>query len=265
MTLDYDLVLPLLLASVISSLVARRTAGDSVYTEALQRKTRSADSGVMGALRVGDVMRSEHVTVGPSVPLPALLDRFIEARRNHLYVVDEEGRFLGAVNLHDASRALRATQAPSSVHARDLANTRFEATVPEEPLDQALERFFRQDSERLPVLDNRESGRLVGTVSKRDILSVYSLDRLQRGASPPPFGSEPGADGVVREIVVPADLVGATVSDANFQARYGLSIIMVRPSGAGWVLPGEAIRLGAEDHLIVFGTRDRIDACSSHR
>jgi CIC family chloride channel protein len=257
MTLDYDLVLPLLLGSVISTLIARAVAGDSVYTEALRRQERSGPGGVMGALTVGDVVRAEHVTVRSDVPLPALLDRFAEVRRNHLYVVDEAGLFLGAVNLHDASRALRASPTPASVRVRDVMSTRFEATVPEEPLDQALERFFRQDAERLPVLDSREGRHLVGTISKRDILGVYSLERLQRDASTFPQG---GPDGVIGEVGVPADLAGATVQHADFQGRYGLSIVMVRPSGTGWVLPSATIRLGPEDRLIVFGARDRIDA-----
>ena len=36
----------------------------------------------------------------------AVLETFVRVRRNHLYVVDE-GRFLGAVNLHDLNGALR--------------------------------------------------------------------------------------------------------------------------------------------------------------
>jgi CBS domain-containing protein len=260
MTLDYDLVLPLLLASVLSSLVARRAAGDSVYSEALRRKTKSAESGVLGAMRVGDVMRGEHVTVSADLPLPALLDRFVEARRNHLYVVDHAGRFVGAVNLHDASRALRTAPSPASVQARDLVNTRFEATVPDERLDQVLERFFRQDAERLPVLANLESRQLLGTVSKRDILSVYSLERLQRGPANLPLGSDGVSDGIVREIAVPAELVGTTVGTADSQGRYGLSIIMVRQAGAGWVVPSESVRLGSEDRLLVFGARERTAA-----
>jgi hypothetical protein len=171
--------------------------------------------------------------------------------------VDDAGLFLGAVNLHDASRALRASPAPASVHVRDVMVTRFEVTVPEEPLDQALERFFRQDAERLPVLDSREGRHLVGTISKRDILGVYSLERLQRDASPLPAG---GPEGVIGEVAVPPGLVGATVQHADFQGRYGLSIVMVRPSGTGWVLPSATIRLGPEDRLIVFGPRERIDA-----
>jgi CIC family chloride channel protein len=256
MTLDYDLVLPLLLASVLSSLVARRLAGDSVYSEALRRKTKSAESGVLAAMKVGDLMRGEHVTVSADLPLPALLDRFVEARRNHLYVVDDADRFVGAVNLHDASRALRTAPSPTAVRARDLVNTRFEATVPDERLDQVLDRFFRQDAERLPVLASLDSRQLLGTVSKRDILSVYSVERLQRGPAGPSLAPDGVSDGVIREIAVPAELIGATVGTADSQGRYGLSIIMVRQAGAGWVLPSESVRLGADDRLLVFGARD---------
>ena len=64
---------------------------------------------------------------------------------------------------------------------------RFEVTVPEEGLPRVLDRFAAQECERLPVLGDLESRRLVGTISKRDILSVYSLDssRGARGAGRP--------------------------------------------------------------------------------
>lgn len=177
MTLDYDLVLPLLLSGVVASVIARETAGDSVYTEALRRKNRPADAGLMGTLRVSQLMRPEHVTVSPDAPLPGMVDRLLDARRNHLYVVDEEGRFLGAVNMHVASRALRGSDAPESILARHLMDARFQTTVLEDRLADVLERFYAQDCERLPVLADRASGRLVGTISKRDILGVYSRER----------------------------------------------------------------------------------------
>ena len=68
------------------------------------------------------------------------------------------------------------------------------------------------------------------------------------------------SDGVIREIAVPAELIGATVGTADSQGRYGLSIIMVRQAGAGWVLPSESVRLGADDRLLVFGARERLAA-----
>lgn len=183
MTLDYNLVVPLLVASAASSMLATRLSRDSVYTEALRRQTEAADPegpAAAGALRVREVMRQDQVTVSPDLPLAELLDRFVAARRNHLYVVDEAGRFQGAVNLHDVNRELRAGTRPESMRAADLVRARFESTVPEERLDRVLERFAREECERLPVLADRESRVLVGTVSKRDILAVYSLELLQR-------------------------------------------------------------------------------------
>ena len=43
-------------------------------------------------------------------------------------------------------------------------------------LPRVLERFAAQECERLPVLADLESRRLVGTIPKRDILSVYALE-----------------------------------------------------------------------------------------
>ncbi len=85
------------------------------------------------------------------------------------------------MNLHDLNEALRATSTPASVRARDVARPRFETTTPEESLPRVLQRFAEQECERLPVLADRESRRLVGTISKRDILSVYARELVQRG------------------------------------------------------------------------------------
>jgi CIC family chloride channel protein len=184
MTLDYNLVVPLLVASAASTLLATRISRDSVYTEALRRQAEAAEPEADGAsaLRVREVMRQDQVTVPPDLPLADLLDRFMAARRNHLYVV-EDGRFVGAVNLHDLNRELRAG-GPLALHARDLAHRDFEMTVPDEALGRVLERFARQECERLPVVADRESRALSGTVSKRDILAAFARESLRPTSRP---------------------------------------------------------------------------------
>jgi CBS domain-containing protein len=160
--------------------VATRLSASSVYTEALKRKAGGEEvPGALDVLRVADLVRPDQVTIPPDLPLARVLDAFVASRRNHLYVVDEKSRFLGAVNLHDVNEALRAGE-PATLTARDVARRRFEVTVPEEGLPRVLDRFAAQECERLPVLGDLESRRLVGTISKRDILSVYSLELLER-------------------------------------------------------------------------------------
>jgi CIC family chloride channel protein len=138
----------------------------------------------VAALRVGDLMRPEQVTVPADCPAPRLLETFVAVRRNHLYVVDGEDRFIGAVNLHDLNAALKDEAQPDSLLAKDLARARFETTTRDEPVLAAMEKFERQECERLPVLADAGSRRLVGTISKRDILSAWARERL--GPTPPP-------------------------------------------------------------------------------
>src|SRR5262249_4340559 len=96
MTLDYSLIVPMLVAAATASLAARGLDRESVSTEALRRKrggtSQLPEATVLHSLTVRDVMRREQATVPVDLPVGKLLEGFIAARRNHLYVVDTEGR-----------------------------------------------------------------------------------------------------------------------------------------------------------------------------
>ena len=259
MTLDYGMVVPLLLGSAVATLVAKRLTANSVYTEALQRKADEDPAGALDVLRVADLVRSDQVTVAPGLALPQLLDAFVASRRNHLYVVDERGGFLGAVNLHDVNEALRAAGGAGTLVATDAMRKRFEVTTPEESLPRVLERFAAQECERLPVLRDLDSRQLVGTISKRDILSVYSLELLQRGATrraPRPI--EPAIETLVDEVPLPRELAGRTFAESRFRDTHALALLLVRRGAAGLLLPDAELRFVAGDRLVVFGPRDRV-------
>jgi CIC family chloride channel protein len=264
MTLDYGLVVPLLLGSAVASLVATRLSANSVYTEALRHKAEDQGTGGQGALdvlRVADLARSDQVAVPADLSLPRLLDAFVASRRNHLYVVDESQAFVGAVNLHDVNEALGSGEGASSLQARDVMRPRFEVTFPEEGLPRVLDRFAAQECERLPVLADLESRRLVGTISKRDILSVYSLELLQRSAGRrPPRPIEPPIETLVDEVPLPPGIEGRTFAEARFRDTHGLALLLVRRGSAGLLLPDAALRFAAGDRLVVFGPRERIAA-----
>jgi CIC family chloride channel protein len=260
MTLDYNLVVPLLLAGAVASLFATGLARDSVYTEALRRKERpDGASAAIGRLRVRDLMRPDHVTIAGDLPLPEVLDQFLGARRNHLYVVDGDGSFLGVVNLHDVNRQLLSSADPNAFRAADLVRPRFETTTPQETLDLVLERFAREECERLPVLEGPGRSRVVGTISKRDILSVYSLELLQRDTTPRRAADlEAPVDRLVEEIAAPASAVGHTLGDARFRERHGVSVLMIRRARAGWIVPDDHTPIEDGDRLVVFGPRERL-------
>ena len=188
MTLDYSAIVPLLVGSAIASQVASFLSKESVYTEALNRKAMTARNATepSAQLRVRDVMRQDQVTVPADMALPQLLDVFIGARRNHVYLVDAEGRFHGAVNFHEAVGALQAIGGGGTTTARELIRTRFPTARLDEPLAEVLERFDTLAAERLPVIEDHRSLRLVGTISKRDILAAYSVRLIDVERTPGP-------------------------------------------------------------------------------
>jgi len=275
MSLNYNIVLPLMLACAASSILARTISPASIYTEALKRKgaaPTNLEAQVMTSLKVKDIMRREFETVPPDTPLPRILDRFLEGRRNHLYVVDAGGRFLGAIGLHDLKEALQEQEEVSFVIAHDLMRPTFELTTPDEQLARVMERLVTQDCERIPVVDDRGSRRIVGTVSKRDILGVYTLEVLQRRSLMTRFqeGGKPDSstyvelpeDQHVDGVKVGETLAGDTLAGARVRERFGVTVLMIRRRG----VDGSEIRLAPApdtvlhqgDHLVVFGPDEGI-------
>ena len=275
MTLDYEIMVPLLVATAAASLVARGIHEESIYTEALRRK-RGADLPFPGATRslaVRSVMRPDQVTVPADVPVPALLDRFLASRRNHMYVVDADGRYLGTVVLRDVGRVLREMGEPTAARARDIADTHFPMATPDESLEKVLETFYTTDAERLPVVEDRQSRKLVASVSRRDILGVYALEVLHRRVPVARFEREGGdakgptyvqvpADQEVMEVTVPQALVGRTIAEVGVREKFGATVLVVlRRDPAGRELrlvPEAGTRLEPGDRLVVLGSRERL-------
>ena len=94
---------------------------------------------------------------------------FLSIRVNNLYVVGLDGRFLGAVSLHDIKPYLGDPDLAGLVIASDIMREDFPRIAPEQTLSEALGAFLGQPIERLPVVD-ADSGQLVGSVSKSDLL-----------------------------------------------------------------------------------------------
>ena len=59
-------------------------------------------------------------------------------------------------------------------------NTYFPVVYVSDPMSSAVELLAERDAERLPVLDDPQSRKLLGSVSKRDLLVAYREANLAR-------------------------------------------------------------------------------------
>ena len=174
LTLDYEVILPLMLACVVAYYTARSFRTPGIYSEALRRKGRWEFDSELRRMRVGDIMRHDP----PSVLLDAAFDeicsRFTLLPHNYLYVVDGNGRFYGVISLHDIKRFLTNPDLAKLVIARDIMREGFPSLRPDDLLTTVFERFARHDGERLPVLSRDGVDLLVGSVSKADALLAFA-------------------------------------------------------------------------------------------
>jgi CBS domain-containing protein len=139
---------------------------------------------------VKDLMTTQVVTVGPATPFKEIVARLAEQRVSAVPVVDDAGLVLGVVSEADLllkeefpdpdqdiplfwtkRRRLERKKAAGST-ARDLMSVALVSISPDATVAEAARRMHRANIKRLPVIG--EGGRLVGIVSRSDLLKVFN-------------------------------------------------------------------------------------------
>jgi CIC family chloride channel protein len=169
MTLSYDIILPLMLCSVLAYYTAKGLEGQSLYSESLRRKAAEVPADILPAGRVRDLMKLKPPVMPATARFADIARMFLTVRVNNVYVVDAEGRFLGAVSLHDIKPYLGNPDLTELVIASDIMRDDFPRIGPEQSLSDGLGAFLGVSDERLPVVEP-EGGQLVGSLAKGDLL-----------------------------------------------------------------------------------------------
>ncbi len=181
MTLSYDIILPLMLCNVIAYYTAKGVAGESLYSASLRRKAAAEPAAELPAGRVQDLMKADPPTIPPGARFAEIAEKFLSVRVNNLYVCEDEGRFLGAVSLHDIKPYLGQLELAELVIARDIMRDDFPRIGPDQTLSDALGLFLGHTAERLPVVAP-DTGRLLGSLAKGDLLLALVEKRRKPAA-----------------------------------------------------------------------------------
>jgi CIC family chloride channel protein len=166
MTESYDLITPLMLACVLAYFVKRVLFDRSIYARSLP----AAKTDAFALQTAADILRSGPPTVKVEQSLADVEQAFLRSHWQHVYITDHDGRFLGAVSLHDFGPYLRASGNANAPLPSILLKTHYPRVSSDATLGSVLEAFSGHSGERLPVLDEHEM--LLGYVSKTDLMLV---------------------------------------------------------------------------------------------
>jgi len=179
MTLDYQIILPLMLSCVVAHYVSRGLYPKSIYAESLRRKGEGVFDAQLSSLRVADLMKPDPVSVSESAPFLEIAQSFIRNQFVNLYVVDGDHSFKGVICLHDIKSYLSDQVLANLVIARDLLRPGFPTITPETSLADALTSFAHLNADRIPVVADSTQRRLIGSISKSDLLLALAEQTKQ--------------------------------------------------------------------------------------
>ena len=170
MTLSYSVVLPLMLASVAAYFVARSTGGHSMYEVTLHRNEQERALARWRGLQIADLVKPAVAVLQASASFDEVERAFLDNPVRYVYVVDDAQRFEGVISLQGMKKHLLGKEAAPSATAGELMQRDFAVLVPEATLGDALQAFLTQGTERLPVVSNSTERRLLGVVSRSELL-----------------------------------------------------------------------------------------------
>ena len=178
-SLDYSLMPPLMLACVVSVLVARRFRLESIYTEPLRRKgldiPEAPNASEAATERtVADLMRAPVAPVRETASMTEIADRFLTSANNFLPVVDAKGQLLGIVALQDLKEYLGAGDELRGVIAYDIMRPPPACVTPNQRLLDVLPVVLTSEQRNIPVVNTLKENRLVGALGRSEVLGIFS-------------------------------------------------------------------------------------------
>jgi CIC family chloride channel protein len=176
MTDDYQIILPLMLAVVVSHLTKSRVLADSIYSIKLARlggmEGPRREVSVLDLLLVVDAMRENFDTVSPDLPLDKLAEMARIRRTRSWPVVDSAGELVGIVAGTDLELALvSGDERPSTVG--DIMSTSVVTLRPSDTLREAFRRFAERDIQLIPVVEDPDGLRLAGVLRRHEMVWAY--------------------------------------------------------------------------------------------
>ncbi len=185
MTGDYKIILPLMVACIVSSLASGRLFEHSIYTMKLARRGVNLKAGkeinVLRSISVREVMNPQVETIPESLSLGEVAHRVSKSKYNSFPLLNEAGELTGILSFADYQQVLFDEDLRDLVVAKELATTDLITVSADDDLYTALEKITRHDFSTLPVVAPSDPGKLLGILTRRDIIGAYDKAVIKKG------------------------------------------------------------------------------------
>ncbi len=283
MTRDYTIIIPLMLSVIVSAIIVQLIVKESVHLKHLEKSGLSVTGGkqldILRGIPVKDIMRKDFILIRENTALPELVSKYIKSENKTIYVVNRENRLIGVISETEIRPIITEYETVKDLFvAADIANKRFPLLRETENLEYAMQIFGKSDYDELPVVDE-DSGELVGTVSRQDVINAYTKESFKRNLAEGLAVEiktidysrwSKVADGYsIFEMKVPESFVGKTLPELKIRNKYGVEVLMIKKRGGfieeeeKIIFPEQNYKFQRDDILVLFGSDENLNRFKS--
>ena len=177
-TQSYQLFVPLMLICAVSYFLKYYKENlrpkDDPISE--QQKSSRLDHIILNELKLENLIEKEFIGVKPTDSLRTIVEKFSNAQRNMLLVLDQAGKIEGIITLDEIRKRLQDTLGYDTVLAKDIMQLPTVVVEENESVAAILGKFDKNNLFYIPVV---KQGMFKGFISKSKLLAQYRDELMQ--------------------------------------------------------------------------------------
>lgn len=181
LTGNYHLVLPLMFGCIIANISAERLKQGSIYANLLERDgINIREFGTPSYLQrfsIEDAMTTKLDTIVETMTLKELHDLFDRSDHTGFPVLDLDGKLTGIVTHHDMHEAFDVQLDPKTPIS-EIMSRELRLLSMHDNLHAAILKLYEYKIGRLLVVDEHQSNKLVGIITRSDIINFEANQEL---------------------------------------------------------------------------------------
>lgn len=181
MTGEYSLLPPLIAANIISYTIAMLILEEEdIYISKLHKRgiwlKRGYVLDILDEIRVKEHMSTPVETLPASMSIEKAVEILIEKKHTGYPIVDKKGELVGMVTLWDIHNVFHDPSInPKTITLGDVFLTEVVTVLPDETMNQALEKMFKYKIGRLPVVKPKNPKKPIGIITRKNIIRAHEL------------------------------------------------------------------------------------------
>ncbi len=277
LTNNYTIILPLMFSCIISVLITTHFKKDSIYTLKLSRRGINLFKGheinILKKLKVSQVIKYQFEKVYLNTNIKELMNLMVKSSHPNFFVVDKNNKLLGVLTIDDLRKIIFDLDSLESILvAYDIMTPINHFITPDESLDIAMKLFSELNLEELPVINNLSEKKLIGIITKKDVIDLYNQEILKRDTASTlsKFITSTEKFKEIRlienkylsELEIPESFINKTIKELKIANNFHVEIILIKSlinNNYSLVTPYGDYLFKKGDMITVIGEKTNID------